>query len=118
MMSNRFYNLQTRKDWFGPRPDYGRSEVRDYIRDNARMCLEEYHVDGFRFDSTIGIRNAYGHNNDPSSDIPEGWRLLQDLNSLIKSQPSAKLTIAEDLQENEWITKPGFFGGRALMLSG
>lgn len=106
-----FYNWPPRKDWFGPRPDYGRSEVRDYIRDNVRMWLAEYHVDGFRFDSTIGIRNAYGHNNDPANDIPEGWRLLQDLNSLIKSQPSAKLTIAEDLQENEWITKPGFFGG-------
>lgn len=106
-----FYNLKPRKDWFGPRPDYGRSEVQDFIRDNVRMWLDEYHVDGFRFDSTIGIRNALGNNNDPYNDIPEGWQLMQDLNSLIKSQPSAKITIAEDLQENEWITKPGFFGG-------
>jgi len=106
-----FYVWSPRKDWYGPRPDYGRPEVRDFIRDNVRMWLDEYHVDGFRFDSTIGIRNALGHNNDPSNDIPEGWSLIQDLNSIIKSQPSPKISIAEDLQDNEWITKPGFFGG-------
>lgn len=75
------------------------------------MWLEEYHVDGFRFDSTLGIRKGRAHENDPLIDIPEGWWLLQDLNSLIKSQSSAKISIAEDLQDNEWITKPGFFGG-------
>lgn len=106
-----FYNRPPQKDWFGPRPDYGRPEVRDFIRDNVRMWLDEYHVDGFRFDSTIGIRNARGYNNDHCNDIYDGWLLLQDLNSVIKCQPSAKITIAEDLQDNEWITKPGFFGG-------
>lgn len=62
-----FYNHKPRKDWFGPRPNYGYQKVRDYIQDNIRMWLNEYHVDGFRFDSTIGIRNAYGHNNDPEN---------------------------------------------------
>lgn len=106
-----FYNLKPRRDWFGPRPDYGRSEVWDYIKDNIDMWLNEYHVDGFRFDSTIGIRNAYGKNNDPSNDISEGWWLIQSLNDKIKHQPSAKITIAEDLQDNEWITKPSAFRG-------
>ena len=106
-----FYNHAPRKDWFGPRPDYGRSEVFNYIQDNIRMWLDEYHVDGFRFDSTIGMRNAYGHNNDSQNDIPEGWWLMQTLNYEIKHQPSAKITIAEDLQDNEWLIQPSAFNG-------
>lgn len=107
-----FYNDWRRYSGFGPRPDFGRGEVCDYIRDNVMLWVNEYHVDGFRFDSTINIRNAYGHNNEPSTDIPEGWYLMQRLNYEIKNhQPSAKITIAEDLQNNEWITKPNAFQG-------
>lgn len=90
---------------YGPRPDFGRSEVRDYILDNVRLWLEQYHVDGFRFDAVTRIRNAYDHDNDPASDIPDGWRLLQDMNAIIKDQPSAKISIAEDLKDNAWIVK-------------
>lgn len=106
-----FYNDWRKDSGFGPRPDYGRSEVRDYIRDNVRLWLNEYHVDGFRFDSVVNIRNAHGNNNDPGSDLPEGWYLLQTLNHEIKSQQTAKITIAEDLQNNEWIVKPSTFNG-------
>ena len=41
---------------FGPRPDYGRPQVRQYINDNALMLLRDYGVDGLRFDDTIDIR--------------------------------------------------------------
>lgn len=106
-----FYNHKPRRDWFGPRLDYGRHEVWDYIKDNIDMWLNEYHVDGFRFDSTIGIRNAYGNNNDSPNDIKEGWWLMQTLNDKIKHQPSAKITIAEDLQENPYLIQPSYFNG-------
>ena len=58
--------------WGENRPDYGRGEVRQYFRDNMLFWLEEYHIDGLRFDSTLFIRNAKGNNNDPESDIAEG----------------------------------------------
>src|SRR5208337_2258976 len=41
---------------FGPRPDYGRPQVRQYINDNALLLLRDYGVDGLRFDDTIDIR--------------------------------------------------------------
>ncbi len=35
--------------WGDTRPDYGRSEVRQFIRDNALLWLERYRVDGLRW---------------------------------------------------------------------
>ncbi|MBW4425084.1 MAG: alpha amylase C-terminal domain-containing protein [Nostoc desertorum CM1-VF14] len=106
-----FYNDQRVKTDFGPRPDYGRGEVRQYIRDNALMWLEEYQIDGLRFDSTVNIRNIYGKNNEPGNDIPEGWSLMQWINNEIDSKTPWKITIAEDLQNNEWINRNTGAGG-------
>ncbi len=105
-----FYPDWRRKTNFGPRPDYGRGEVRSYIKDNLIMWADEYRVDGFRFDSTVNIRNAYG-NNGPHGNIAEGWTLMQWLNDEIKKRNSKKITIAEDLQNNEWITEDTDAGG-------
>lgn len=106
-----FYNDTRVQTSFGPRPDYGRSEVRQYIRDNALMWLEEYQIDGLRFDSTVNIRNIYGKNNEPGNDIPEGWSLMQWINNEINSKMPWKITIAEDLQNNEWINRNTGAGG-------
>ena len=38
--------------WGNTRPDYGRQQVRDYIKDMAQMWLNEYHADGLRWDGT------------------------------------------------------------------
>lgn len=64
-----------------------------------------------RFDATAYITNAYGKNNDPGSDIPEGWSLLQWINNEIRARQPWKITIAEDLRNNEWITKDTGAGG-------
>lgn len=93
------------------RPDYGRDEVRQFLRDNMLMWLEEYHIDGLRFDSTSSIRNIKGNNNDPVNDIPEGWSLMQWLNDEVDQRMPWKLVIAEDLQNNEWITRNTSEGG-------
>src|SRR4051794_34191496 len=93
------------------RPDYGRGEVRQYIRDNALCWLEQFRCDGLRFDATGWIRNVWGSNNDPSSDIQEGWSLLQWINRDISARQPWKITIAEDMQDNEWITKAEGAGG-------
>jgi 1,4-alpha-glucan branching enzyme len=106
-----FYN-----DWrgdtpWGARPDYGRAEVRQYLLDNVRMWLSDCHVDGLRVDSTIYLRNVHGVNNDPSGDLSEAWFFLQELNEVaLKTKPNA-LMIAEDVADNEFITKPSSEGG-------
>lgn len=107
-----FYN--DRRDdtpWGDTRPDYGRGEVRQYIRDNASMWLKDYRVDGLRFDATAFIRNIYGNNNDPGNDLPDGWSLMQWLNDEVDSSQPWKITIAEDIRNNEWLTKGTGAGG-------
>lgn len=95
--------------WGDTRPDYGRGEVRQYILDNVRMWLDEYHIDGLRFDSTLYIRNR--GEGGMEGEIPDGWSLLQAINETVSMHPGNKITIAEDLQSNPWITADVGAGG-------
>src|SRR5262249_41463596 len=76
-----FYTDWRRESGFGPRPDYGRLQVRDYIVDNALLWQRDYRVDGLRWDSTLNIRS--GVRMGVRTDIPDGWRLLQRINDTI-----------------------------------
>ncbi|MBX3061614.1 MAG: alpha amylase C-terminal domain-containing protein [Anaerolineae bacterium] len=107
-----FYdNERAQTPWGGTRPDYGRAEVRQYLRDNAQFWLNKYRVDGLRFDSVVNIRNWRGSGFDPSSDLADGWRLLQEINDDVRNKEPWKITIAEDLQGNDWVTKDTGAGG-------
>jgi 1,4-alpha-glucan branching enzyme len=107
-----FYNdWRSQTPWGETRPDYGREEVRHYIRDNAIMWLDEYRVDGLRWDMTAFIRNVHGNNNDPEHDITEGWSLMQWINDEIKSRYPGKISIAEDMKDNSFLTKETVEGG-------
>ncbi len=104
-----FYNdYRASTPWGDTRPDYGRGEVRSYIRDNAMMWLEDFRVDGLRYDMTLYIRSvdASGQN-----EIPEGWGLMQWLNGEVHAYKPSAITIAEDLQNNAYLTKPDNQGG-------
>jgi 1,4-alpha-glucan branching enzyme len=107
-----FYNdWRSHTPWGDTRPDYGRGEVRQYIRDNVLMWLEEYRIDGLRWDATAYIRNVYGNDNDADHDIPDGWSLMQWINDEIDARQPWKISIAEDLRNNPWITKDTGVGG-------
>lgn len=103
-----FYNdYRSETPWGSTRPDYGREEVRRFIVDNALYWMDEYHVDGLRLDMTVYIRSV-GPGGD---DIPEGYGLLQEINHAVKERHPKRITIAEDLQDNEWMTKDVGAGG-------
>lgn len=99
--------------WGHTRPDYGRGEVRQYFRDNALTWLEEFHLDGLRFDATAYIRHVGGLDTgvDPARELPEGWALLRWLNEEIQARQPWKFTIAEDLKGNPWMTRDIGAGG-------
>lgn len=102
-----FYNdWRSETPWGNTRPDYGRGEVRQYIHDNAFMWIEDYHVDGLRMDMTLYIRTVR-----PGFDLADGWSLTQWINRDISARYPGKITIAEDLQNNEWLTKAVEWGG-------
>jgi len=107
-----FYNDWRRvTDWGETRFDYGRPEVRQYLSDNALRWLQQRFADGLRWDSVGSIRNVKDQNNDPGDDLPDGWGLCQRINSEIQSAQPWKISIAEDMKDNEWITKPQGAGG-------
>ena len=86
-----FYNdARAYTPWGSTRPDFGRSEVRQYIRDQIMMFVEEYRLGGFRWDSTYNILNSdWGHNE-------QGEHMLRDINwELLQNYPYV-FRISED----------------------
>jgi 1,4-alpha-glucan branching enzyme len=107
-----FYNdHRSHTPWGETRPDYGRGEVRQYIRDNALMWLEEYHADGLRWDMIAFIKSIDGNGDNPASDIPDGWNLMQSINQEIHQQFPGRICIAEGMHKNAWVTKGTGAGG-------
>ena len=95
---------------WGSRPDYGRLEVRQFIRDNAIAWLQDYRVDGLRFDATAYVRSIDGSGSADQA-IPDGSLLLQEVNGDIDRAQPWKLTIAEDMRDDASITSPVSSGG-------
>jgi len=92
-----FYNdWRSATPWGDTRPDYGRGEVRQFIRDNARTWLSAYHLDGLRYDMTPYMRSV----NATWTDIPDGWSLCRWINTEIRELHPDKILIAEDLHSD------------------
>lgn len=99
-----FYNdHRSETPWGDTRPDYGRPEVRRYLRDNALMWIEKYRCDGLRMDATSYIRfegGGLGYD----TEIEEGNILMRDINAELKEKYPHVLTIAEDLKGHDIVT--------------
>lgn len=107
-----FYNdHRSQTPWGETRPDYGRGEVRQYLRNNVLMWFEEYRVDGLRWDMTSYIKSIDGDVGNPASDIPEGWSLMQWINNEIRQLFPGKISIGESMRDNPWVTKDVGAGG-------
>lgn len=105
-----FYNDYRRSTpWGDTRPDYGRGEVRQYIRDNALMWLTEFRADGLRWDATAFMRYSDGMT--PSDLIADGASLIQWINNDIKAAQPWKISIAEDMKGHWHVTQPTGSGG-------
>ncbi|MSR44680.1 MAG: 1,4-alpha-glucan branching protein [Phycisphaerales bacterium] len=103
-----FYNdYRAYTPWGDTRPDFGRGEVRTFLRDNALMWLNEFRMDGLRIDGTKYIRRV----GQDGPDIPDGWSLLQWINNDIDAISPQKLIVAEDMDVNHFMTKTTGAGG-------
>ena len=97
--------------WGETRPDYGRPEVRAFLRDNAIQWLEEYRIDGLRWDATAYISSIGGGGIGAPDRIEDGWRLMADVNGEIAERFPGRLMIAEDLRSDLAITARSEEGG-------
>lgn len=107
-----FYNdWRAETPWGATRPDYGRPEVRQFIRDNALFWLETYGLDGLRFDMTLYIRNVSGDEGDAAHEMADGWSLMQWVNDEVAARFPGRITIAEDLRKLAPMTARSAEGG-------
>jgi 1,4-alpha-glucan branching enzyme len=77
--------------------DFGKPEVRDFLIQNAKFFLDEYRVDGFRYDQVSVIDH---------DGAPHGWSFCQDLNSTLNHHRPGALDKAEYWDVNPYIVKP------------
>jgi 1,4-alpha-glucan branching enzyme len=96
--------------WGATRPDYGRGEVRTFLRNSAMTWLEEFRCDGLRFDATAYIRSVDG-TGDPAAALPDGWSFMAWINDEIRARQPWKITIAEDLRDDPVVVAPTAEGG-------
>jgi 1,4-alpha-glucan branching enzyme len=94
-----FYSDPKQMTPWGPKPTFQEPAVRSLIRDSIMSLIEEYRVDGFRWDSVSNIRAIDG-----SPAIPEGRTLLRAINDEIHAKYPGVLSIAEDLKTDATVT--------------
>lgn len=78
---------------WGDRPNYANAGVRSFISDNFKMWLDEYRVDGFRWDA-VGAMRRYDAGGGSYISIPEADTLIQSINATVID--SNAISIAED----------------------
>ncbi len=88
-----FNDVRYRNTPWGPRPDFARAEVASLLLDGVATWLDEYRVDGFRWDSVSNIRAIDG-----MGEVPGGRDLLVRANALSRRLRPGALLIAEDLK--------------------
>jgi len=81
--------------WWGPRPDYSRPEVREYILENLLMWRREYRISGFRWDAPQFILYT---DNTRTIPVPDGSNLINYAIQSVSNEFPGTLNIAEDIK--------------------
>lgn len=81
--------------------DYAEPEVRDFLIQNAKFFVDEYRIDGFRYDQVSVIDH---------DGAPHGWGFCQDLTSTLHAHRPSVLHHAEYWNVNPYVVKPAAEG--------
>jgi 1,4-alpha-glucan branching enzyme len=116
---NQYFNSD-HPAWDSKCFDYARSEVESFLLSNVRYWLEEYKIDGFRFD---GVTSMLYHNHGLGFDFASyddyfnnnvndaAVLYLQLINNLIHTLNPNAITIAEDMSGMPGMARPIAEGG-------
>ena len=92
----------TNQDHTGPVFAFWKEEVRQFLIDNAAFFVDEYHVDGFRYDQVTVI---------VQQNTSDGWRFCQNLNRTVRALDASAINIAEYWGPDPAVVRPVFEGG-------
>ncbi|MFM1891192.1 MAG: hypothetical protein RLZ44_269 [Pseudomonadota bacterium] len=81
---------------------YWKNEVKQLLIDNARLYLDEYHADGFRYDEVSVIRNEGGEH---------GWLFCRYVTDTCRYVKPEAIHIAEHWPVDAAIVRPTAHGG-------
>ena len=95
----------TDQDHTGPVFAFWRTEVRQFLIDNAKFFIDEYHVDGFRYDQVTVI---------DKQNVGSGWLFCQDLNDTLKAADGSAINIAEYWGPDPATVRPRRNGGASF----
>ena len=106
--SNRDSLYFTDQGWAGGLVfDFQESSVRQFLIENARFYIDEYHADGFRYDE-VTVIDRFG-----------GWRFCQDLTDTLRFVKPSIPHIAEYWNPDQsWVLNRRATEARASMPSG
>ncbi len=90
---------------WGAQADFDSPQVRDYYVESAHYWFEEFHIDGFRMDATDFM------NMDGSPQSGAGWTLMRRFNDELDNRWIDKISIAEQLPDDSFVTRPTSAGG-------
>ena len=96
---SQFFTDQTH---IGPIFAFWKQEVRQFLIDNVRFFLSEYHVDGFRHDRADVI---IGQN------YPAGLTYCRHMTGTARAVKPSAIQIAEHWPAESWVTRSEFEGG-------
>lgn len=99
--------------------DYGKPQVAHFLLSNCRYWIDEYHIDGFRFDGVTsmlythhGIGKAFASYDDYFADVDDdALAYLTLANELIHEVKPKSVTIAEDMSGMPGLAAPLSAGG-------
>ena len=106
-------------NWDSKLFDYGKEEVLQFLLSNTRYWIEEFHIDGYRYDGVTSML-YYHHGDHVTFDRYEkyfndvDWDVLiylQLANDLIKQLKPWSITIAEDMSGMPGLCRPVKEGG-------
>ena len=95
--------------------DYGKPELLNLLLSNCKFWLEEYHLDGFRFDGVTSMlyqdhglnRGSWANGDYFSENVDwDAFAYLSLANELIKEVTPDAITIAEEVSDIPGITSP------------
>ena len=92
----------TRENHVGPVFAFWKREVRQFLIDNAAFFVNEYHVDGLRYDQTSVI---------VAQNAADGWRFCQDCTGTVRGLDASACQIAEYWPVDPRVTVEAAHGG-------
>ncbi|WP_245624144.1 1,4-alpha-glucan branching protein GlgB [Jannaschia donghaensis] len=107
------------QDWNTLIPNYGRTEVRNYLVANALYWTQEYHLDGLRVDAVASMlyrdysraADAWVPNKDGGRENYEAIALLQEMNTVVYGADASVMTVAEESTSFPGVSRPVHDGG-------